>query len=62
MVSLKMKIDQKSWQTPLTKIWSIGLYTCKETVILSNGEIQATVSSKEIGASAEVQNYYLGVA
>jgi len=31
-------------------------------VILSNGEIQATVSSKELGASAEVQNYYLGVA
>jgi ABC-type lipopolysaccharide export system ATPase subunit len=57
-----MRIDQKSWQTPLTRIWSIGLYTCKETVILSNGEIQATVSSKELGASAEVQNYYLGVA
>jgi len=62
MVSLKMKIDQKSLQNALTKIWSIGLYTYKETVILSNGEIQATVSSKELGASAEVQNYYLGVA
>jgi hypothetical protein len=57
-----MKIDQKSWQTPLTRIWSIGLYTCKETVILSNGEIQATVSSKELDASAELQNKYLVIA
>ena len=54
-----MKSDQKSWQRPLTRIWSIGLYTCKEIGILSNGEIQATVSSKELGTSAEIQNKYL---
>jgi branched-chain amino acid transport system ATP-binding protein len=35
---------------------------CEEIVILSNGEIQATVSSKELRASAELQNKYLGVA
>jgi branched-chain amino acid transport system ATP-binding protein len=35
---------------------------CDEIVILSNGEIQATVSSKELRASAELQNKYLGVA
>ena len=35
---------------------------CDEIVILSNGEIQATVSSKELRSSAELQNKYLGVA
>lgn len=39
----------------------MGLYTCEDIVILSNGEIQATVSSKELRASAELQNKYLGV-
>jgi len=35
---------------------------CDEIVILSNGEIQATVSSKELRSSADLQNKYLGVA
>ena len=35
---------------------------CDEIVILSNGEIQATVSSVELRASSELQNKYLGVA
>jgi branched-chain amino acid transport system ATP-binding protein len=35
---------------------------CDEIVILSNGEIQATVSSKELRASADLQDKYLGVA
>jgi branched-chain amino acid transport system ATP-binding protein len=35
---------------------------CDEIVILSNGEIQATVSSGELRASSELQNKYLGVA
>ena len=35
---------------------------CDEVVILSNGEIQATVQSKELVASPELQNKYLGVA
>ena len=56
-----MKIIQKSGQIPLTRIYSMGLYTCEDIVILSNGEIQATVSSKELRASAELQNKYLGV-
>lgn len=33
-----------------------------EIVILSNGEIQATISSKELRSSADLQNKYLGVA
>jgi branched-chain amino acid transport system ATP-binding protein len=35
---------------------------CDEIVILSNGEIQATISSKELRSSADFQNKYLGVA
>jgi branched-chain amino acid transport system ATP-binding protein len=35
---------------------------CDEIVILSNGEIQATVSSSELVKSPELQNKYLGVA
>lgn len=35
---------------------------CDEIVILSNGEIQATISSKELRSSADLQNKYLGVA
>jgi branched-chain amino acid transport system ATP-binding protein len=35
---------------------------CDEIVILSNGEIQATISSKELRSSADLQNQYLGVA
>lgn len=35
---------------------------CDEISILSNGEIQATVSSKELKSSIELQNKYLGVA
>lgn len=35
---------------------------CDEIVILSNGEIQATVSSNELIKSPELQNKYLGVA
>lgn len=35
---------------------------CDEIVILSNGEIQATVASKELVKSPELQNKYLGVA
>jgi len=35
---------------------------CDEIVILSNGEIQATVSSNELVKSPELQNKYLGVA
>lgn len=35
---------------------------CNEIVILSNGEIQATVSSSELVKSPELQNKYLGVA
>ena len=35
---------------------------CDEIVILSNGEIQATVSSSELVKSSELQNKYLGVA
>lgn len=35
---------------------------CDEIVILSNGEIQATVASSELQASADLQNKYLGVA
>jgi branched-chain amino acid transport system ATP-binding protein len=35
---------------------------CDEIVILSNGEIQATISSNELRSSADLQNKYLGVA
>jgi len=35
---------------------------CDEIVILSSGEIQATVSASELRGSAELQNKYLGVA
>lgn len=35
---------------------------CDEIVILSSGEIQATVSATELRGSAELQNKYLGVA
>ncbi len=35
---------------------------CNEVVILSGGEIQATVSSNELRGSTELQNKYLGVA
>lgn len=35
---------------------------CDEIVILSNGEIQAKVSSTELMSSSEMQNKYLGVA
>ena len=35
---------------------------CDEIVILSNGEIQATVPSDELRKSSELQNRYLGVA
>jgi branched-chain amino acid transport system ATP-binding protein len=35
---------------------------CDEIVILANGEIQTTVSSKELINSPELQNKYLGVA
>jgi len=35
---------------------------CDEIVILSNGRIQATISSKELRSSADLQNKYLGVA
>lgn len=35
---------------------------CDEIIILANGEIQATVLSKELRASAELQNKFLGVA
>jgi branched-chain amino acid transport system ATP-binding protein len=34
---------------------------CDEIVILTNGEIQATVASSKLRASAELQNKYLGV-
>jgi branched-chain amino acid transport system ATP-binding protein len=34
---------------------------CDEIVILSNGEIQATISSNELRSSADLQNKYLGV-
>ena len=37
-------------------------YLCDEIVILSNGEIQATVSSTELVKSPDLQNKYLGVA
>lgn len=35
---------------------------CDEIIILSNGEIQATISSKELCSSSDLQNKYLGVA
>lgn len=35
---------------------------CDEIIILSNGEIQATVSSRDLRGNAELQNKYLGVA
>jgi branched-chain amino acid transport system ATP-binding protein len=35
---------------------------CEEIVILANGQVQATVSSKELRENAELQNKYLGVA
>lgn len=35
---------------------------CDEIIILSNGEIQATVSSSDLRGNAELQNKYLGVA
>lgn len=34
---------------------------CDEIVILTNGEIQATVASSELRASSDLQNKYLGV-
>ena len=59
------------WQPPCRLVY-MGRYKTEHPIggvsvtqfifTLSNGEIQATVSSKELRASAELQNKYLGVA
>ncbi|MEY4320806.1 MAG: hypothetical protein RLZZ471_747 [Actinomycetota bacterium] len=59
--SLRDLVNQGQRVLLIEQNLSFAASLCDEIVILSNGEIQATVESSKLRQSAELQNKYLGV-
>jgi branched-chain amino acid transport system ATP-binding protein len=60
--SLRMLVSQGQRVLLIEQNLKFASTLCDEIAILSNGEIQATVSSQSLLANAELQSKYLGVA